>query len=125
MIQNEYERSAELSVEEQKRAIAAANQNSAVARLVRIVYFLFGILELLLTARVVLLAIGANSANSIASVILSLSEPFVVLFASLFRNPVIGRDAVLELTTIAAMIFYAVIAWLIARLLWLLLSRPR
>ena len=125
MIENDYRRSARMTVEEQKRAIDAANQNSAVARVVRIVYFLFGVLELLLAARIVLQAVGANDNNTIASVILGLSHPFVALFSSLFSNPALGAHAVLELTTIAAMIFYAVVAWLIGRLVWLVLSRPR
>lgn len=125
MTENDYRRSAHLSVEEQKRAMDAANQNSAVARLVRIIYYLFGLLELLLAARVVLQLLGANDNNPIAQIILGLSWPFVALFATLFSNPALGTRSILELTTIAAMIFYAVLAWLVGRFIWLIFSRPR
>ena len=125
MTENEYQRSARLSVEEQERAMAAANQNSAIARIVHIIYFLFGVLELLLTGRVILQLLAANDKNPVASLILGLSQPFVALFAGLFGNPTIGRTGVLELTTITAMVFYAVLAWLVGRFIWLALSRPR
>ncbi|MBZ0307558.1 MAG: hypothetical protein K8I82_15940, partial [Anaerolineae bacterium] len=54
---------------EKKRDIAAANQNSAIARIVHIVYFLFGALELMLAIRVILYLVGANAGNSFASFI--------------------------------------------------------
>ena len=115
----------ELNLHEQERGIAAANQNSALARIVNIVYFLFGALQLLLVVRVVLHLIGANAGNGFASFINGLSAPFVVLFASLLQNPVLSTTAVLEITTIIAIIVYAILAWLVGRMVWLALSRPR
>jgi YggT family protein len=125
MTENEFERSAKLSVEEQKRAMEAANQNSAVARFVRIIFYIFGVLELLLALRVLLHALGANPGNGFADFVYAISNPFVAPFANLFANPVMSGTAVLELTTIAAMIVYAIAAWVIGRLIWLVLSRPR
>jgi uncharacterized membrane protein len=118
------ERNAELSVAEKQRAIAAANQNSAVARFVRIIYFLFGVLEVLLAVRIVLHLLAANAGNVFADLIYGLTNPFVVPFATLLANPAIGAG-VLEITTIIAMIAYAILAWIIGRILWLALSRPR
>jgi YggT family protein len=115
----------ELTLHEQERGIAAANQNSSVARIVNIVYSLFGTLELLLAVRVVLHLIGANAENGFASFIYGLSQPFVVLFSSLVQNPVLSTTAVLEITTILAMIAYAIAGWLAGRVIWLILSRPR
>jgi YggT family protein len=115
----------ELNLREQERGIAAANQNSAMARIVNIVYFLFGALQLLLAIRVVLRLLGTNSDNNFANIIYGLSEPLVALFASLLKNPMLSSTAALEVTTIFAMIVYAIAAWLIARLIWLTLSRPR
>src|SRR5437868_4138801 len=113
MTYNPVRRETELTVEAQQRAIAAANQNSAVARVVRIVYFVFGALDILLALRFVLHAFGANPNNGFASLIYTLSQPFVVVFATLFENPKLGGDAVLEFTTIVAIIVYAFVAWLI------------
>jgi len=124
MTEQELRRSQHLQVEEQKRRVEAANQNSAIARIVRIEYFLFGVLELLLALRIVLRALGANPNNAFGSLVYGLSEPFVALFSTLFANPTIN-GAVIEVTTIVAMIAYAILAWLIGRIIWLTLSRPR
>ena len=125
MTENELRRDQELNVREQERRVAAANQNSAIARIVNIVYFLFGILEVLLGLRVIFHLIGANPDNGFANLIYGLSGPFVALFANLLRNPAISPTAVLEITTIIAMLVYAILAWLVGRLIWLALSRPR
>src|SRR5512141_2596116 len=125
MTETNLQHNQELNLHEQERGIAAANQNSATARIVNIVYFLFGALELLLAVRVLLHLIGANAENGFASFINGLSAPFVALFASLFQNPVLSTTAVLEITTIIAMIVYAIAAWLVGRMVWLALSRPR
>ncbi len=124
MIDDDYRRSEHLSVEEQKRAMDAANQNSAVARFIRIILFIFGVLELLLAVRVILHLLAANPANGFADFVFAVSNPLVAPFANLFANPRVS-GGVLELTTIAAMVVYAIAAWIIGRLIWLILSRPR
>ena len=125
MTESNLQHNQELNLREQERGIAAANQNSAMARIVNIVYFLFGALQLLLAIRVVLRLLGANADNNFANIIYGLSEPLVALFASLLKNPMLSSTAVLEVTTIIAMVVYAIVAWLITRLIWLTLSRPR
>jgi YggT family protein len=125
MAQHNLRRTEDLTVYEEERAIVAANQNSAVARIVNIIYFLFGVLELLLATRVILHLIGANQTNTFANFINALSAPFLGLFSTLVKNPVFGANGVLEITTIIAMFAYAILAYLIGRLVWLVLSRPR
>ena len=119
------ERHQALNLDEKKRGIAVANQNSAVARIVNIAYFLFGTLEVLLALRVILHLIGANPENGFASFINQMSSPFVALFASLLQNPTLGTTGVLEITTLIAMLVYAILAGLVGRLIWLTLSRSR
>lgn len=119
------ERHQAVNLEEKKRGIATANQNSAVARIVNIVYFLFGALELLLAVRVILQLVDANTTNSFTNFINVLSAPFVALFANLLQNPVLSGMGVLEITTMIAMLVWAIVAWLVGRMIWLLLSRPR
>lgn len=119
------ERHQDLNLNEKKRGIAAANQNSSIARVINIVYFMFGALELLLAVRVILQLVGVNAENGFASFIYGLSAPFVALFASLMQNPALSATSVLEVTTLIAMLVWAIVAWLTGRLLWLVLSRPR
>ena len=115
----------DLNLDEKNRGIATANQNSAVARIVNIVYFMFGAVLLLLAVRVILQLVGVNAENAFASFIYGLSAPFVALFASLVQNPTLGGVSVLEITTLIAILVWAIVAWLAGRLIWLLLSRPR
>jgi len=119
------EQNQRLNLAENHRAVEAANQNSAVARVVNIVYYLFGLVEVLLVIRVVLHLVAANSANGFANIIDTISYPFVALFATLIQNPILGANSVLEITTIIAMVVWAIVAWMVARLIWLVLSRPR
>jgi len=74
---------------------------------------------------VVLHLVGANTDNGFASFINNLSAPFVAVFATLLKNPVVSATATLEITTLIAMLAYAILAWLIGRVVWLALSRPR
>jgi len=119
------ERHQAVDLHEKERGIAAANQNSTVARIVHISYYLFGALELLLMVRVILYLIGANPDNGFASFIDALSYPFVAVFVSLLENPTVGTTGVLEVTTMIAMLTYAILASLVGRLIWLTLNRPR
>ncbi len=114
-----------VNLNEKKRGIKTANRNASAARIVNIVYYLFGALELLLAVRLILHLIGANAGNGFASFIDTLSSPFVALFTSLMQNLTLGETAVLEITTIIAMLVWAAVAWLVGRFIWLALSRPR
>jgi len=114
-----------VNLHEKVQGIQTANQNSAVARIINIIYFLFGVLEVVLFLRVILHLLGVNAENGFANFIYGLSSPFVLLFASLLQNPSFSTTSVLEITTIIAIVVYAIIGWLIGRLLWLILSRQR
>jgi uncharacterized membrane protein len=113
-----------INLQEKQRGIAAANQNSSIARIVNITYFAVGIVELLLLVRVILALLGASPANGFANFIYGLSYPFVALFANLLQNPTLGTG-VLEITTLIAMLVWGIVGWLLGRLIWLVLSRPR
>ena len=96
------------------------NRNPSAVRTVNILYILFGLLDLLLVARVILHLVGANADNGIVKFVYMLSEPFVALFTNFLRNPVLSTTAVLEVTTIIAGIAYTTMVWMLCRviLLW-------
>ena len=91
-------------------------------RVVRLVYFGFGVLEAGLLLRFLLKLIGANPGNPFAILIYGLTEPFTFLFSTLVNNPAAG-GFVVEVTTLIAMLFYWLLAWGIVRFLWLMFSR--
>ncbi len=125
MAESNLQHNQELTLRENERSMAAANPNASMARVVNIVYFLFGALELLLALRMILHLFGVNAENSFANFVYGLSAPFVALFDGLLQNPTLSTAATLEVTTMIAMLVYLIAAWLIGRLIWLALSRPR
>lgn len=118
------EQNQSLNLHEKVHGIATADQNANIARLVYIVYFVFAGLEMLLVVRFLLHLLGANSANGFATFINTLSGLFVAPFATLLQNPAFG-GMVLEVTTMVAMLVYAILAWVIGRVIWLTMSRTR
>jgi YggT family protein len=119
------EKHLDINLNEKQAGISRNSQNSLVARIINIVYFAFGALELLLLVRLVLQLIDANAQNAFANFIYLVSAPFVSLFASIVANPSMGTTGVLEITTIIAMFVWAIVGWLLGRLIWLATSRPR
>jgi uncharacterized protein YggT (Ycf19 family) len=113
------------SGEVQQRVIAdtGAERPSNVARVASLVWLLFGILEALIAIRVVLKLIAANPANAFAQIVYGLTEPFLLPFIGLTGTPQAG-GMVLEIPALIAMIVYALIGWVLVKLIWLLFYRP-
>lgn len=85
----------------------------------RMVYWIGGAIISLLAIRFVLALLGANRDVPFADFIFSLSYPFVYPFFGLFNfEPTYGQ-AQLELGTLVAILFYAILTMGIARLLTL------
>jgi YggT family protein len=101
-----------------------ASRRGAVAKLIDAIYLLFGILEVLLLIRFLLKAFAANAQADFAAFIYGITAPFLVPFAGLFGTPQAGAN-VLEVHTIVALIVYALLAWVIARIIWLLVGETR
>ena len=120
---HDFRREEELRLRDEERRIAAAKQNAAIARIVQLIYFAVGALAVLLALRVVLRLFGANPDNQFAKVIHDLSNPFVAPFATLFGTPELGKSVVLDTNALVAIVAYAILAWLVGRLIWLLGSR--
>ncbi len=86
----------------------------------KIVYYILGVLEVLLAFRLVFKLLGANPQSLFVSFIYSVSQAFLIPFNGIFRSAVtkgIEAQSVLEPTTIIAMIVYAIIAWGVVKLI--------
>ena len=82
----------------------------------RIVWYIAGIILVLLAFRFVLTLLGANSANQFANFIYDASHPFVAPFFGLFGYDLQYGVSKFETYTLVAMLVYTVIAWGIAKL---------
>jgi hypothetical protein len=95
----------------------------AAYRISAFIWLMFGILISLIGLRVILKLIGANPGNLFAQFVYSFTDVFLWPFWGLTGNPS-ANGMVLEIPSIIAMVVYAIIAWAIAKLTWLLLYRP-
>lgn len=89
-----------------------------------VIWLVAGLLEALLAFRVGLKLIAANPANPFAMAIYGFTNLFVFPFAGLTITPA-ANGAVLEISTLIAMVVYALVFWAVERLVWVILYRPR
>ena len=82
----------------------------------RIIWYIAGVLLVLLAFRFVLALLGANPNNQFANFIYSVSHPFVAPFFGLFGYNLHYGVSRFETYTLVAMLVYLVIAWGLARL---------
>src|SRR5919199_3373808 len=101
-----------------------APKRQAAYRLTQLIYWLFGLIEGLIAIRFVLKALGANSSAGFAQFIYAITAPLVAPFVGLFGNPQ-AQGSVLELHSIVALIVYALLGWLLARLAWIMVGETR
>ena len=94
----------------------------SVYKVSQIIWLLFGGLEALIGIRVILMLIGANPGNWFAAFVYQLTQLFLWPFQNLIANPSF-RNMTLEVTTIIAMIVYALFGWLIVRMIWVIFYR--
>lgn len=90
----------------------------------QLVWLLFGVLEAMIALRIGLKLIGANAASPIAIFIYGFTDLFLWPFAGLTGTPAAG-SMVLEITSVIAMVVYALIAWALERIIWVIFYRPR
>jgi len=90
----------------------------------QLVWLLFGILEALIALRIGLKLIAANPDSPIAAFVYSFTSLFLLPFQGLVGTPAVG-GMVLEVTSVIAMVVYALIAWALERTIWVIFYRPR
>jgi uncharacterized protein YggT (Ycf19 family) len=90
----------------------------------QVVWLVFGILEAMILLRIALKALGANAANPIAAFIYGFTSLFLWPFAGLTGTPASG-GMVLEISSLIAVVVYALIAYALAKIIWVIFYRPR
>jgi YggT family protein len=90
----------------------------------QLVWLLFGVLEALIALRIGLKLFGANPASPVAALLYGFTDLFLWPFTGLLGTPQAG-GLVLELSSVVAMVVYALIAWALERLIWVIFYRPR
>jgi len=103
---------------------AGQEQRFATFKVTQLIWLFLGILESMIALRVVFKLLGVNAANAFATLLYGVTNIFVAPFESLVGAPSAG-GMVLEISSIIAMIVYALLAWGIERIVYVVLYRPR
>ena len=93
-------------------------------KVTQLIWLFLGILEALIALRIGLKLIGANPESPIVALIYGLTYLFLFPFHGMVATPSAG-SIVLELSSLFAMLIYALIAWAVERTVWVLFYRPR
>ena len=106
------------------RIIKKTNESSFTVK--RIIYYILGVLEVLLAIRLMFKLLGANPSSSFVSYVYAISQGLLVPFNAIFRSAAtqgIETTAILEPGTIIAMVVYALIAWGFVKLIVIMRGR--
>ena len=91
----------------------------------RIVIFVFGILQVLLILRIILLALVANQNNDVVSLILTLTDPFVEPFRGMFAlDRATAGKSVFDIAALVALVGWTLIEALILAGIRIFSRRP-
>ena len=101
-----------------------ANRRAALVKTQQIIYLILGVMEGLITIRFLLRLFAANPNAGFAQFIYGVTGPMMAPFYGLFATPQF-ESSVLEVISIVAMLVYALIAWLVIRIMWLIFDKSR
>ncbi|MGH2510666.1 MAG: hypothetical protein ACRDHZ_25105 [Ktedonobacteraceae bacterium] len=76
-----------------------------------VIYFILGALEVILGLRFIFRLLGASVASDFTTFLYNLSHGFIIPFNGIFNDQTLGTRSVFELSTLVAMLIYALIAW--------------
>jgi uncharacterized protein YggT (Ycf19 family) len=96
---------------------------SLTSRAPQILYLALGMVEALMITRVVLKLLAANADVGFVRFVYGVSAPLVAPFQGIFSTPV-SHTNVLELSSLVALAVYALVAWGIVRLIFILGRQP-
>jgi len=99
-------------VESHEAVYANDNQRRANTRqwITNITYFVLSVLEIILLLRLLFRLLGASESSGFVMFLYNLSHIFVAPFNGIFNDQALGRS-VFEISTLVAMIVYALLAW--------------
>ena len=87
------------------------------------IYLVFGIINGLLLIRVVLKLLAANPLAGFSKFIYGLTDVFLAPFRNLLPTVGGGSGAVLEMSTVIAIVVYALVGWAVVRLVAIVFLR--
>lgn len=94
------------------------SSNKALYHGTQIIWYILGLLQLLLAFRFVLKLLAANPTAYFTNIIYTLTYPLVYPFLIVFKSSQIG-NSLFEWTSLLAMLVYTLIAWGIVKIFFM------
>lgn len=85
-------------------------KKKAIFRVYQLIWYVLGIIEVLLVFRIILKVLAANPSSSFVNLIYTLSDPLARPFRGIFQTAVV-EGSVFEWSTIIAGVVYAIVAY--------------
>jgi uncharacterized protein YggT (Ycf19 family) len=96
---------------------------SPLATWINAIYIVLAVVDGLIAIRFVLKLLAANPEAGFAQLVYGLTTPLVAPFVGLLGNPATSTGNQFEVTSLAAIAVYALVAWLLTRIVRLVLHR--
>ena len=106
----------------ERQTVSKKVQTPGVVVAQRVVWFIVGLISIVIALRFVLLLLGANQSAGFTDFVYSLSSVFVAPFVGILGQPTYGTS-VFEISSLLAIAVYCLIGWGIAKLLTI--GRPQ
>jgi len=90
----------------------------------QIIWFVFGLIEAILGLRFIFKLIAVNPENPFASLLYAVSDMLLTPFTNLASAPSAG-GMVLEISTLLAMLIYAMFGWALERIIYVIFYKPK
>lgn len=78
---------------------------------ITVIYFILGLLEVILGLRFIFRLLGASTSSSFTMFLYNLAHEFISPFNGIFNDQTLTTHSVFELSTLVAMLIYALIGW--------------
>lgn len=98
-----------------------AERRASMEKVSSLIWLLGGLLEALIGMRFLLKLIAANPNTPFVSLIYGISDLFLWPFAGLTATPS-ANGMVLEISSLVAMVVYAILTWAAVRIFWLIFT---
>ena len=95
------------------------DKKKVIFRAYQVIWYILGVIEVLLAFRIVLKALGANPNAGFANLIYTISNPLALPFRGIFQTAVV-ETSVFEWSTLIAGLVYGVVAFGIVQLFQLI-----
>ena len=98
---------------QEENRLGTARRSNTFTWIVNSIYWLAGMLEILLVVKFFLRLFGANPKNEFAQLINSLSAPFIAPFSTLFISPTSeGGANIFDVNIVIAIVAYALLSYI-------------